>query len=74
MPEYGWTSYRKTGWVLPSGTKEYYGCFRKDIGTDECIKVTVRFFASKPTAAMREIAEMLSNGGRPQDINGAHIN
>ena len=70
---YGWTHYKRTGWVI-NGKKQYEGYFKKDNDPYNFTLVRVRFTAKHPVLAMREIAERLSNGISPYDIGDKEIN
>ena len=67
MMNYGWTTYKKLGWKNEAGKKLYQGHFRAEKGVDCWRIVVIRFWASRPILALREICKRLSAGEKIDD-------
>lgn len=69
--EWGWTSYRATGWRHESGRRIYKANFRAPEGPMGFRLCGILFAAARPILALREIA----NSGRdPMDYSGQVVN
>ena len=59
---YGWTSFKREGWVSEDGSlKLYRGCFRDDHDPNDISLVVIPFWTNRPVLAMREIVRRLNN-------------
>lgn len=72
--EWGWTSYRRTGWVNAAGIREYRAHFRS-IGSPRgwnCCTIT--FFARRPRLALRHIVSVPQSCNEILAFDGRAIN
>ena len=74
--DWGWTSYRRSGWVRddPDGTRRLYkATFRTSSipPTLDYEEVSVQFWARRPILALRHIA---ASGKHPSDFHSGQVN
>lgn len=69
--DWGWTSYRRTGWKHESGRHIYHALFRAPHGVRGFQLVGVNFAAERPILALRHIA---NSGQDPLDFHGQVVN
>ncbi len=73
--DWGWTSYKKTGWITDDGRKAYTACFRTN-GTATgkgCLIFTtakIHFYAKHPIKALRNIVRQVNGGTGILSFNG----
>ena len=72
MTEWGWTSYRRTGWVkVGSEHRQYIGHFTRLDSLTSWTRATIRFWAHRPIIALRAICE---SGNDPIAYHNQNIN
>jgi hypothetical protein len=74
MKNYGWTSYKSTGWKAANGKKFYEGCFRASNDPYNYTLIRIMFIAKRPVIAMQEIVKKLNQGKLPHEIANTEIN
>lgn len=70
---WGWTSYKKTGWVTEYGLKEYRAKFRGiyPATINRQKEQTIIFYTKHPLQMLRTIAEATEKGIEPLAFHGA---
>lgn len=53
--EWGWTSYRRTGWVRDDGVREYRAHLRTAGSVHHWTRVTITFWARRPIVSLRQL-------------------
>lgn len=73
---WGWTSYHRTHWVLPSGKRLYFAhCERHilDRRGHTTQKVRIHFWATRPVLALRQMVQECQQGKHPTSFDGEEI-
>lgn len=73
--EWGWTSYKKTGWKMNNGLKEYRAKFRGiyPATINGMKEQTIIFFARHPVKALRDISAAAEKGIEPIKFHGGEF-
>jgi hypothetical protein len=72
--EWGWTSYRRTGWAHPNGTRQYRAHFRSPGSPRGYNACTITFWARRPRLALRHIVSVKRSTDEILAFNGQTIN
>ncbi len=74
LQPWGWTSYRRTGWARPNGTREYRAHFESHLPTGEIERCTLTFWAHRPILAIRHIIQQATSAESILRLHGQTLN